>query len=141
MCRCGKGLSRGLVIGPAAAGFLRRFYVFLLASISCSVVCGLMMPSVALSREIQVFTTYLAFSPDSIEAKVGDRITWINNGGVLHEIYFPVNPTNAEGRHLHYVLSANKAISIIVSKPGDYDYFCRWHGMRGSIHVTGRPSR
>ena len=97
---------------------------------------ALTMPSLAESREIRVYTTYIAFSPASIEAEVGDRITWINDSGVLHEIYFPVDPTNSGKRHLQHVLNSSRAVSIIVSKPGDYNYYCRWHGLRGSIHVA-----
>jgi plastocyanin len=99
-----------------------------------------MAPSAAHSSEIKIYANYLEFSPQAIQAAVGDRVTWINNSGVMHEIYFPENPTDTQEPRLHYVLPSNRSVSIIVSKPGAYDYFCRWHGMHGSIHVVRQPS-
>lgn len=128
----GGNLLRRFGMRFAAGGFLPRLPVVL----SVSIACGLTMPALAESKEIQISTTYLSFSPASIAAEVGDRIVWLNNSGVLHEIYFPVNPTNSGEPRLRYVLNGNRDVSIIVSKPGDYVYFCRWHGMQGSIHVA-----
>ena len=81
----------------------------------------------------------MAFVPAAIDAEVGDRISWINAGGLRHELYFPEDPTNSGRRHLQRVLTGDRPVSIIVSRPGDYDYFCRWHGMHGSVHVLANP--
>jgi plastocyanin len=87
------------------------------------------------AQELQIFISGIAFSPQRIGAHVGDRITWINNDGVRHEIFFERNPTDSAGSRLRYQLRPEQSVSIIVSNPGDYDYVCRWHGMSGSIHI------
>jgi len=133
----GVELFQRFAMGLAGGRSWRRFLHFLLASISWSMTFSATIPSLAESREIRISTAYMAFSPASVEAEVGDRITWINDSGVKHEIYFSVNPTNSGPRRLDHVLSGNGGeLSITVSKPGEYDYFCRWHGMHGSIRVT-----
>jgi len=109
--------------------------IFVLGVIS-SAPCALMAPSPAVARELRVDTTYMAFSPESIQVEVGDRVTWVNNSGVMHEIFFPVNPTDSGEPRLRYTLTSNREISIIMTKPGEFDYFCRWHGMQGQIHVV-----
>jgi plastocyanin len=96
---------------------------------------GLIASSIAEAKEIRIFINSLSFLPQAIHADAGDRITWTNNDGVRHEIFFSRNPTNSGDQHLRYQLRSNQSVSIIVTKPGDYDYRCRWHGMWGSIHV------
>jgi hypothetical protein len=73
---------------------------------------------------------------DGLGIFAGDRITWINDSGVMHEIYFQNNPTSSGEERLRYVLTGVHKISIVVTRPGDYDYVCRWHGMWGSIRVA-----
>ena len=99
-----------------------------------------MAPSAAEAREVRVDAAYMAFSPETIRVKVGDRITWVNHSGVMHEIFFPANPTDSGEPRLRYTLSGNREISITMTKPGDFDYFCRWHGMQGQIHVAPKSA-
>jgi plastocyanin len=92
-------------------------------------------PYTAEARELQIVINGIAFMPEQINAKVSDRIKWTNNDGVRHEIFFAKNPTVSGAAHLRYQLNPGESASIIVTKPGDYDYMCRWHGMLGSIHI------
>ena len=119
-----------------APAFTRLRAFFLWGSILFTPIWGLMPSSVAESSEMRVYTTYLAFAPEAIQISVGDSVTWVNDSGVMHEIYFPINPTDSSEQRLDYVLTGSRSLSIIVTKPGEYDYFCRWHGMHGSIHVV-----
>ena len=93
------------------------------------------VPFAVEAKDILIAISNISFSPQAIRATEGDRITWINNDGVLHEIYFASNPTNSGGQHLRYQLRTKQSVSLIVSKPGDYYYVCRWHGISGHIHV------
>jgi len=96
---------------------------------------ALVFSAAAKAEEVRIFISGIAFSPQRVNAYVGDRINWVNNDGVRHEIFFARNPTNSPGSHLRYQLKPNQSVSIIVTKPGNYDYICRWHGMVGSIHI------
>lgn len=87
------------------------------------------------ARELKIVISGIAFSPQTIHAHVGDRIRWINNDGVRHEIYFARNPTLSKAPYLRYQLRPNQSVSITVTKHGEYDYICRWHGMLGSIRI------
>jgi len=102
----------------------------------------ILLPPVAFSREITIVTdfAFLAFSPESVQVEVGDRITWINSDGILHEIYFPISPSNSDEKRLRYLLSNKHSVSTTVTKPGEYDYYCRYHGMHGHIRVVKPPS-
>lgn len=105
-------------------------------SIAATLLLGF-VASGAAAREVQIHATIaLAFLPRVVQVEVGDRITWINDSGVMHEIYFQNNPTSSGEDRLRYVLTGVHKISIVVTRPGNYDYVCRWHGMWGSIRVA-----
>ena len=117
-----------------ATNFL-RFIAFLTLS-------DIFVPSITNAQEIQILVLAdRSFSPQDIQANVGDRITWINTTGVRHEILFSDNPTNTGDQHLHYILTSHRKISIVVTKAGKFDYVCRWHSMWGSIHIDKLPVR
>ena len=99
-----------------------------------------LVPSIANAKELQILVMAdRSFSPQSIQANIGDRITWINTSGVRHEILFSENPTNSGDQHLHYVLTSHQTVSIVVTETGNFDYVCRWHSMWGSIHIDALP--
>ena len=115
---------------------------FRIGLISLLPLCGFMAPAVADSKEIQIHANpNMMYSPQAVAVEVGDRITWINDSGVMHEIYFSKNPTGSGEKRLRYVLTSGRNISIVVTEPGDYDYVCRWHGMWGSIRVVQQSPR
>lgn len=122
---------------PVSNGARENWFLEIIAIAFCG---GLLATAAAEARELRVDTAYMAFSPETIRVNVGDRITWINHSGVMHEIYFPINPTDSDEARLRYTLTGNREISITMTKPGDFDYFCRWHGMQGHIHVAGKSS-
>ena len=87
------------------------------------------------AQEILIHIRLMAFSPQRIEAHVGDRIKWVNDDGVRHGIFFTTNPTNSEDQRLQRQVQPDNSVSIIATKRGDFDYKCPWHGMTGSIHI------
>ena len=91
--------------------------------------------SAAKAQELTISINGIAFLPQRIDAHRGDRITWVNNDGVRHEIFFSKNPTDSANTQIRYQLRPGESISIIVTKYGNYDYMCRWHGMLGTVHV------
>ena len=92
-------------------------------------------PATAEAQEIPIVINGIAFAPRILHVHVGDRISWSNSDAVMHEILFAGNPTDSEDPRLRYQLKPGQSVSIVVTKPGDYDYMCRWHGMTGSLHV------
>ena len=98
-------------------------------------ISALICISAAKAQELTISISGIAFSPQKIHAHIGDRVVWINHDGVRHEIYFAKNPTNSANVHLRYQVRPGESISITVTKRGDYDYMCRWHGMLGNMHV------
>ena len=71
----------------------------------------------------------LVFSPEEIKAKVGDTITWINKDIVAHMA------TMRSG--FDVMIEANKSASLVLTKPGVVEYYCRFHpNMKGRIAVT-----
>jgi plastocyanin len=81
------------------------------------------------AETIQVTVDKLAFTPAVTEARVGDRIEWINKDAFAHtatvkggwEVMIPVKKTVMQG------LTTAEAV----------DFFCRFHpNMKGKLIVT-----
>jgi len=78
---------------------------------------------------INVVIDNLVFSPEEIKAKVGDTITWNNKDIVAH--------TATVRGGFDVMIEANKSASLVLTKPGAVDYYCRFHpNMKGRIAVT-----
>lgn len=75
-----------------------------------------------------------AFAPQEITVAAGTVITWVNEqAGVPHT-------TTADGGQWDSGrLETGASFSLLLSVPGDYNYFCAIHParMRGVVHVTG----
>jgi plastocyanin len=96
---------------------------------------ALICMSAAKAQELTISINGIAFWPQRIVVHRGDRITWVNNDGVRHEISFSKNPTDSADRHIRYQLRPGESVSITVTKHGEYEYMCHWHGMLGTLHV------
>ena len=76
--------------------------------------------------------TGIAFSPGTIEANVGDVITWTNSDGVPHTATYKDDPTCTTER-----LGQGESGSLTFSTAGTYAFFCQVHpNMTGTIEVT-----
>jgi plastocyanin len=83
----------------------------------------------AQAETIQVTIDKLVFSPVEIKAKVGDTIAWNNKDIVAH--------TATVRGGFDIMIEANKSASLVLTKPGVVDYYCRFHpNMKGRITVT-----
>ena len=83
----------------------------------------------AQAEVIYVIVDELVFSPEEIKAKVGDTITWINKDIVAH--------TATVRGGFDVMIEANKSASLVLTKPGVVEYYCRFHpNMKGRIAVT-----
>jgi plastocyanin len=105
-------------------------------------VTGTVVTALAGAKDLHVHTTMdRTFSPREVRAMVGDRIIWTNNSRVRHEIAFSANPSDSGERNLTRQLPPDRTVAIKVTRPGIYDYACRWHGMWGRIVVEDRHER
>jgi plastocyanin len=76
------------------------------------------------------------FAPDTLAAKVGDRIVWANRDQIAHTVTqgTPDEPGTAFGGVL---ASRGATYEITFDRPGSWTYFCDRHRfMRGAITIT-----
>ena len=71
----------------------------------------------------------LEFSPKDISAKVGDTVEWVNNDIFAH--------TATVRGDWDVMIGSKKSESIILTKVGDVEYYCRFHpNMKGRIAIA-----
>ncbi len=84
-----------------------------------------------------------SFSPNPAQAKVGDKVEWINDDGTMHTITSG-KPTDPDKGKLfdsgfsgpHALTKKGDEFDFTFTKPGTYDYFCSLHpAMVGTIIV------
>lgn len=99
--------------------------------------CQLLLPALVLgmgvasayAETITVTVDQMAFSPATVEAKVGDTIEWVNKDSFAH--------TATVKGGWEVMLPVKKSGSITVDKTGTIDYICRFHpNMKGEIVVS-----
>ncbi len=72
-----------------------------------------------------------SFSPNPVEVKVGETVTWINDDSGRHTI------TSKDGTFDSGVMGKGQSYSFTFDKAGQYAYFCSPHpGMVGTVVVT-----
>ena len=72
-----------------------------------------------------------SFSPNPVEVKVGEIVTWINNDSGRHTV------TSKDGIFDSGILGKGQSFSFTFDKPGEYQYFCEPHpNMVGTVVVT-----
>ena len=78
---------------------------------------------------VQVVIDKLVYTPADINAKVGDTVVWINKDILAH--------TATVRGAWDVMIAAGKSATLVVKKPGSFDYFCRFHpNMKGRINVA-----
>jgi plastocyanin len=71
----------------------------------------------------------LVYSPVELKAKAGDTIAWINKDIVAHA-------ATVRGG-FDVVIEANKSASLVLTKAGIVEYYCRFHpNMKGRITIA-----
>jgi plastocyanin len=72
-----------------------------------------------------------SFSPNPVEVKVGETVTWINDDPGRHTV------TSKDGVFDSGMMGKGQSFSYIFDKAGRYSYFCSPHpGMVGTVVVT-----
>lgn len=72
-----------------------------------------------------------SFSPNPVEVKVGETVTWINDDSGRHTV------TSKDGVFDSGMMGKRQSFSFTVDKAGEYAYFCSPHpGMMGTVVVT-----
>ncbi|MGI0042211.1 MAG: cupredoxin domain-containing protein, partial [Nitrososphaeraceae archaeon] len=83
-----------------------------------------------------------AFSPNPLNIKVGDSITWTNNDSTVHTVTSGTGPTDPNmGKEfdsgLKTLMSPGDTFSFTFSKTGEFPYYCAVHPtMVGTIIVS-----
>jgi len=81
------------------------------------------------------------FKPVELEVAAGTKVTWTNKGKILHN----VRPVKGD-KWGTKALTKGKTYSYTFKKPGEYAYYCSFHGsptggQRGTIVVkAARPA-
>lgn len=84
----------------------------------------------AQAATIQVTIDKLIFVPAEATAKVGDTVEWINKDILAHT----ATATNGDW---NVAIAPNQTARLVVKKPGNVDYFCKYHpNMKGRVVVT-----
>jgi plastocyanin len=72
-----------------------------------------------------------SFSPNPVEVKVGETVTWINDDSGRHTV------TSKDGTFESGMMGKGQSFSYTFDKAGEYPYFCEPHpGMVGTVVVT-----
>jgi plastocyanin len=72
------------------------------------------------------------FSPDSIQAKVGDVVTWTNNDSASHTVTIDSGACDAG------TVASGSSASLVFTVAGTYTYHCSIHpSMKGTVVVSG----
>lgn len=75
----------------------------------------------------------MAYSPDTITIKVGQKARWVNRDSVAHTVTF----TRESGIAGSGPMSFGQSFSVLFDKPGIYNYSCSYHPvMKGSVIVA-----
>jgi plastocyanin len=83
---------------------------------------------IAIAADGSIEMRDFAFSPQTVEIRVGDRVTWTNRDGVEH------NATN--GSFDTGLLAEGESASIRFIAAGTYEFFCTPHpSMTGTVIV------
>ncbi len=72
-----------------------------------------------------------SFSPNPVEVKVGETVTWVNDDSGRHTV------TSKDGVFDSGMMGKGQSFSFIFDKAGEYPYFCEPHpNMVGTVVVT-----
>ena len=75
--------------------------------------------------------TNTTFSPQTIDVKVGDTVTFVNKDEIAH------TATAGDGSFDSKTMEAGATFTFKATKAGQIDYVCNFHpGMTGTINVS-----
>jgi plastocyanin len=72
-----------------------------------------------------------SFSPNPVEVKAGETVTWVNDDSARHTV------TSKDGTFDSGMMGKGQSFSYTFDKAGEYSYFCEPHpSMVGTVVVT-----
>jgi plastocyanin len=88
-------------------------------------------PAADAGGDVEVVMQGIAYSPSSITVRPGQRITWVNEDDVLHDV------VSTDGERIESELFPNgESFSFTPTRTGSIHYVCTIHpGMEGNITV------
>jgi plastocyanin len=105
------------------------------STLVAALVTTLYAPAGSSAAEETVAIINSHYKPASVTVSLGDTVTWVNQGFVLH------NVTAENGEFASSTLHGGQKFSVKFTKPGTFDYSCTIHPqMTGKVIVTDRPS-
>jgi plastocyanin len=95
--------------------------------VAALLMAGLSVPAQAAT--IQITMENLVFSPAEVSARVGDTIEWINKDIFVHT-------ATARNGDFDVTLPPKKTVTLVLTKAGTIDYYCRYHpNMKATLVV------
>ncbi len=114
------------------AGIQRAACASILLSALITGLCG-PAPSSAAQETVAIINSH--YKPTPLTVAVGDTVTWINEGFILH------NVTAMNGEFASGTLHGGQKFSVKFTKPGTFDYMCTIHPqMSGTVIVSGQAA-
>lgn len=113
--------SHSIVVNKAIAGGVLLVLIIV-------IVAGIDVTAKSESRDHEIEITNFAFVPATVDARVGDTITWINRDIVPH------TATGEDDSWDTGSINSNESKSLVVTAEMVSDYFCRFHPtMKGAF--------
>ena len=90
--------------------------------------------TLAAGGTVHVVMKTLEFNPSSVDAKVGQRVTWLNEDSSPHNVTYVSGPRFNSSRTLEPQAGR---FSVTVTQPGTIHYYCTLHPwMKATIVVS-----
>jgi plastocyanin len=84
------------------------------------------------SNEAAVTLENFAFNQPTITVKAGTKVIWINRDPVPHTVTFDDKAFDSG------TLAQGQTASFTFDKPGEFDYYCLFHGGQGGVGMSGK---
>lgn len=91
-----------------------------IAALAVLIVGAGAIASAAHAATIEILIEGMEFKTPLAQARVGDTVKWTNKDVVAHT-------ATARNRDFEVSMKAGEAATLVVTKAGTFDYFCRYH--------------
>ena len=72
-----------------------------------------------------------SYSPAEVTVAKGTKVTWTNTDTMVHTV------SADNGSYNSGSLAPGQSYSLTFSLPGEYTYFCAFHGSAGGVGMSG----
>lgn len=84
------------------------------------------------SGQVTIQMTPNSYTPADLKITKGTKVTWTNTDSMVHTVSADNSSYNSGS------LSPGQSYSLTFSIPGEYTYFCAFHGGPGGVGMSGR---